>query len=395
LAKWQFVNQLPYSTIAGAILTRSTIAAAQGVDLRVLDHFRLDAFNEHSGVSLSLISGAACCGSAESRIMEIASPHLRFCMPCMEEGFHAVLFQFTPIERCPIHQRPLLETCPSCRKKIPYRLDVSFAAHPYACPHCGHRLLSDPTALARQCYLPSARHAVFNWQQFFATYVCWYADGSHCWRDDLGRFQDRDIVPSKLSIARQFDFIGMLQKVLDDPPPLPTLTIDTAAPPNIATTNSAASTPASPEFSRQQWPRFHTKRFLMLYRRYHRFRHKLQQLTSPRHREVTKWWRRSWEGAIARQCDISTSFSFPPFGIAEWASFALLPARLLKQEFIHQPLSLRFEHDLRCTWQAWDRVLMHLDTRHQSALHPHLVPPRACWLASPAFDPGSPALGFV
>jgi hypothetical protein len=39
-------------------------------------------------------------------------------------------------------------------------------------------------------------------------------------------------------------------------------------------------------------------------------------------------------------------------------------------------------------------VITHLDNSSSSALHPYLVPTRACWLTTPAFDPGSPALGF-
>ena len=58
LAKWQFVNRLPYSSIASAILRNVTVD--QGVDLRLLDHFRPDAFAEHSGVSHDMLASSAC-----------------------------------------------------------------------------------------------------------------------------------------------------------------------------------------------------------------------------------------------------------------------------------------------------------------------------------------------
>jgi hypothetical protein len=394
LAKWQFVNRVPYSTIASSILTRSGAAAEHGVDLRLLEHFCMDALAEHSGLSHSMIASAACSPSADSRMIEFASQHLRFCAACMEEGFHAALFQFTPIRRCPIHHRPLNEVCTHCRKKIPYRLDASFAAHPFACPHCAHPLLPDPTALMRQSCTNTVNDTIMNWQLFLATYVYWYAEGRQTLRDDSGRFLDHGKLPASPSMTRRFNFIGALQALLHKPPPLPTFTVDTKFPPWMSPQKVSCATAATPGYLQQDWPQFYSKRFLSLCQRYSRFYNSLQQLTSPREHEITRWWRRSWEGAISRQCDVTTAFTDPPLGITEWAFFSIVPARFLKSGAIQQRMDLRFEHDLRATWQAWNSVITHLDNSSSSALHPYLVPTRACWLTTPAFDPGSPALGF-
>src|ERR1039457_4978624 len=393
LAKWQFVNRLPYSAIATAILRNVTVD--QGVDLRLLVQFRLDALAEHSGVSHGMLASAACSSCTDSRMIEIASQHLRFCATCMAEGFHAVLFQFTPIRHCPIHHVHLLDACISCRQKIPYRLDASFAARPFACPHCAHPLLPDPTALVRQRRSATSHDAIMNWQRFLATYVYWYAEGTHTWRDVAGHYLDRENIPATSSMARRLSFIGSLQKLLDDPPPLPIFTMSEALPFGMTMQNLSGAIMMPPAFSRRHWPRFHTRRFLSLCRRYLRFCDRLQQLNSPRQREVTKWWRKSWEGAISRQCDVNAEFAYPPFGIAEWACYSILPGRFLKRPVIQQRLGLNFEQDLRSTWQAWESVLTHLDTGSRNALHPYLVPPRACWLAAPAFASGSPALGFL
>jgi len=393
LAKWQFVNRLPYSTIASAILRQVTVD--QGVDLRLLDHFRLDAFSEHSGVSRNMLASAACSPSGDSRMIEITSQHLRFCVACMEEGFHATLFQFLPIRRCPIHRSPLRDTCTMCRRKIPYRLDATFAARPFACPHCAYPLLPDPTALVRQNRFAAGHDALLIWQQFLATYVYWYADGRQIQRDNSGRYLNPEKMPANLSVAKRFDFMAILQTILDDPPPLPIITMDAELPTDLPPQAKNRGITVFPEFSSLYWPRFHTRRFLTLCRRYGRFRDRLQQLQSPRQREVTAWWRRSWEGAISRQCDSITAFAYPPFGISEWASYSLMPPRLLKRKAVQQRIGLHFEQDLRATWQAWDCVITHLHNQSCHALHPYLVPPRACWLTTPAFDPGSTALGFM
>jgi hypothetical protein len=39
-------------------------------------------------------------------------------------------------------------------------------------------------------------------------------------------------------------------------------------------------------------------------------------------------------------------------------------------------------------------VIEHMGNHACGALHPHLVPPRACWLTNPTFESGSPALGY-
>lgn len=395
LSKWQFVNRLPYSTIANAILARSAETSSQGVDLRSLDQFRLDALAEHSGVSPNTLASAACSPSANSRMIEFASQYLRYCAACMADGFHAVLFQFHPIHFCPIHHLPLRDTCTSCRNKIPYRIDAGFAAHPFACPHCAHRLLPDPTALARQAHAALSHDAIISWQLFLATYVFWYAEGRQTWRDDSGRFLDREKTPSNHSVARRFDFIGALQSKLNKPPPLPILKMNMELLAGMAPESMSTAIIAAPGFSRRYWRRFHTRRFLSLCRRYSHFCDRLQQLNLPRQREATLWWRRSWEGAISRQCDETTTFTDPPFGIAEWACFSVLPNRMLKRAVIEQQIGLRLEQDLRSTWHAWYSVIVHLNNRSCRDLHPYLVPPRACWLTSPTFDPGSSALGFI
>jgi len=59
-----------------------------------------------------------------------------------------------------------------------------------------------------------------------------------------------------------------------------------------------------------------------LCRRYTRFHDRRLRHDSLFDRHVTHWWRRSWEGAIARSCAADVAFEEPPFGIAEWVRFS-------------------------------------------------------------------------
>ena len=151
---------------------------------------------------------------------------------------------------------------------------------------------------------------------------------------------------------------------------------------------------AVPGYSRSRWPGFHSRRFLVLYRRYVGFLDRLRQPGLASRRHVTAWWRRSWEGAFSRPCTPDQVLSEPPFGIAEWLAFAATVQGPGGTGALPADLHHRFDHDLARTWDAWSSVLSHPGLDAHEALDPRLVPPRACWLPGPAFEPGSAALGF-
>lgn len=62
--------------------------------------------------------------------------HLRLCPDCLVAGYHSSVFQINHIAYCPIHQHPLLDHCPHCKRQVPYRLSRALFAKPYHCPWC-------------------------------------------------------------------------------------------------------------------------------------------------------------------------------------------------------------------------------------------------------------------
>jgi len=373
-----------------------SLAHSEGADLRVLEPFNLEALAQHTRLTPELLARGFCARSALCLVLDIASPHLRFCSQCMQQGFHATLFQFTALARCPIHLRPLLEACPSCRLRIAYRLDAAFAAHPFACPSCAHRLMEDPTVLARPSPAAAPHETLARWQRFVATYAYWYADGQRPVRTESGCFAPREQISRKLQIDTRMAFLRSLQSRLSDPPPLPRLM--QAGVPVTSDWNRQLRFGKAPtvSFSHPLWPRFYHKNFIGLAKQVARWSSMMTALTasSPEQAETTLWWRRSWQGAIARTCTANTLFDDPPFGVAEWAGFAPARASNLSLPQWHRWLGLRLERDLECTWQAWSSMLAHVRHRAREAIHPNLVPTRACWLGEPPFDPRSTALGF-
>lgn len=66
--------------------------------------------------------------------------HVRICQPCLMHGWHWPLFQLVGVVACPVHRdRPLLDGCPTCGKRIPHRFTGVVDAQPFHCPS-GHNL---------------------------------------------------------------------------------------------------------------------------------------------------------------------------------------------------------------------------------------------------------------
>jgi hypothetical protein len=389
LSKWQFANRVAYSVVAQSFFAGAYVQADLGVDLRLGVSFDLRRISEHTGVPLNDLARGLCALAHHSRLGTLASEHLRFCATCLATGFHATLFQFALLARCPIHLEPLRHECHRCGHPIPYRLTPAFLAHPYGCPRCAQPWLQRPHELGRRS-TREANAALLGWQQYIAAYAFWYADGSRQERDATGRFLTlRD---TRRPLLRQLRFLPRLQRRLQTPPPLPVLAAQDPARKHRG--RKPPPTNADPPYSRIFWPHFHSPLFLTLYQRYHCIARKMERRWSPRNRLVTHWWRSAWEGT-ALNPPATDLERYPPFGIAEWLGFAPMNLARSGPSAPVRSLATRFEDDLQRTWHAWGELIDSLDPSSLRALRPQMIPARACWIPQPAFEPGTPALGFA
>jgi hypothetical protein len=393
LAKWQFVNRLPYWSIANCVSALSRANLYQGVDLRVLESFDLQALALCSGVGHSALCGGACVARSVCPELAFTSAHLRWCAACMNEGFHATLFQFVAINRCPIHGDRLIDTCPSCHCTIPYRLDTAFVANPLACPNCCAPLVGDPTVFLQAYSSANKSGNIWGWQRLLAKYAHWYAivpRPRHPIAAHPTTGAQARVARPKIRLA----FVGALQDVLLLAPSMP----------SIAQLRAGIDAPASartvepksrwaPPFARQFWPHFHGAGFVDMCRRFSRFDAQHREQDDSKDQRTTDWWRRSWQGATARACSANTDFDDPPFGVAEWLAFRSQPALWTSATSNHRALVQHFEQDLESTWDAWSLLLKQMPGATQRGLHPRLIPPRGCWLNEPTFLPSSTALG--
>lgn len=67
----------------------------------------------------------------------LISKNLRFCRSCMEQGFHSPIQQLLFVDRCPFHDEPLIDECPSCGQPIDLAVRDQLVKNPYGCG-CGY-----------------------------------------------------------------------------------------------------------------------------------------------------------------------------------------------------------------------------------------------------------------
>lgn len=62
---------------------------------------------------------------------------LRFCRSCLMHGYQSAIFQLDGMERCPIHQEPLVTACPNCRSgSLRYAITEPGFTAPFHCSNC-------------------------------------------------------------------------------------------------------------------------------------------------------------------------------------------------------------------------------------------------------------------
>jgi hypothetical protein len=399
VGKWQFVNRLPYSTVARCISSLSRTGLYQGVDLRLLEAVDLDALAHFSGIQLRALCAGACVASQSSPALAVTSANLRWCPACMNKGFHAALFQFLPIARCPTHNARLIQACPHCKSVIPYRLDAAAAATPLACPTCRSPLVADSTVLALAHPIAGTCTNLADWQRLLARYASWYCIATPSrQRTAAGGTLACSNIPSRSPLPTPIDrlaFIGTLQEAQPKAPFLSSTAElrEDATWAAIPTDEPPWDSSWKAPFGTQHWPHFQATAFLDLSRRFSRMTSLHRERDTPNDRRTTAWWQRAWQGATSRPGSARTTFEDPPFGVAEWVAFSKQPASRTSQRAAQQDLALRFEQDLQITWRAWSELLQQMPKGSSKGLHPMLIPARGCWLNEPTFTPTSTALG--
>lgn len=117
-------------------------------DLRWWDDIRADIARDPPGHTASdrLKAARALLVTEEvAHFLKVASTlmsdSLRVCPACVSEGYHSVVHQLAGLQRCPIHRRKIIESCPACR--FPLGIYVVGYVCAFGCASCGKTLLQD------------------------------------------------------------------------------------------------------------------------------------------------------------------------------------------------------------------------------------------------------------
>jgi hypothetical protein len=158
LNKFQWLNRLPYPLLLRAIGRPEPIDTEPGIDLRFDASVDVQVLSSNFRIPVDHVKRGFPPIHDREIVRLIFARLLRYCPTCLHGGFHATVHQCLLLPRCPIHNLPLRQHCPSCRRVIAYRMDASSGAHPYACPSC-HVWLAPPLHLGR------GKPALPNWAQ--------------------------------------------------------------------------------------------------------------------------------------------------------------------------------------------------------------------------------------
>lgn len=113
----------------------------------------------------------------------VASEQLRGCKECFQQGFHSALYQLTILEKCPLHDTPLREGCPSCQFPERYAINRNFQRHGYRCSRC-HQSIVNFHAIPSPTFL-SLLPRLSNWHLFVVSAMPYPFDSlrmiDQCW----------------------------------------------------------------------------------------------------------------------------------------------------------------------------------------------------------------------
>ena len=166
--KFQWLNRLPYPLLLRAVGRPDLIDTEPALDLRFFAAVDIRLLSSHFRIPADCIRHGFPAIQDREAIRLLFARWLRYCPTCLQGGFHATVHQCLLLQQCPIHNLPLRQQCPSCRRLIAYRMDPSSVAHPYGCPSC-HVSLAPSLGLPRgKPIMPNAAQIALldGWMRF-------------------------------------------------------------------------------------------------------------------------------------------------------------------------------------------------------------------------------------
>jgi len=340
------------------------------------------------------------CSVMPRHSLSLCSTELRYCEQCLTMGFHAAWFQWTHIERCPLHSVPIRCGCLHCSSPIPYELGAGLALSPLCCSVCERDWVPSLTCPQGQC-APLDSLAV-KLMQRWSEYVRKIVAVEHPLGRDrsTGQFIARS-QPEHTTATARTHVLTMMNRLFDSPPPMPALgttqcVVVRGQTPPAWSTNSATSASPCIRFDRGHWPHFasdfiryehmvlaaHDQLFEIHGREFARERQHRLLLNGllaptnsiPRDTAAAVGWAVSWLGP-SQALAPPTGFTAPALGLTSWLTNLPVCTRHTSVRTWHEQVAQWLAEDLASSVCMWAEVTEFMSTRGHYLLYGEAVHP--------------------
>lgn len=407
LSKFSHCNRMSVAELARLFARQDDRAALTGIDLRCMAAWMSEAIASRLEICADDVRASFCCAEPHSLTTRACS-ELRYCVRCLQAGFHTAWFQWLVVERCPLHDAPLKTGCVRCAAAIPYALDAKLALSPLRCTACHCDWVPTLICPGGRCTPLAYREAALmrRWADCAYDYV---SINSPTRRDQRtgqyisARTSTLATPATPRSATARPHVFTMFNRLFDDPPP--TLRDMTAhalrqsdVPPDQASTIIGAAHDRRVEYSPGAWPHF-DQGFAMYERlvrsaRSHLFSHCARCMErAGQHRLLVNGlvapttaidsaaaaelgWAISWLSP-AQVLAPETGFFTPALGLAAWlARIPLRPLNIHPQTWSERVARWLLD-DLSLSARLWGRMVAFMSTRRYYLLYGEAVSPTA------------------
>lgn len=404
LSKFSYCNRMSVAELARLFAHQDDRETLTGIELRCMTAWAPESVASRLEISDDDVRSSFCCAEPHALTMRACSD-LRYCVPCLQAGFHTAWFQWRVVERCPLHDAPLRTGCVRCAAAIPYALGAQLALSPLRCTACHCDWVPTLASSCGRCAPLSDREA--DLMRRWADCANDFGSINGPPRRDQRTGQYVSAGPSILaklgSAAARPHVFTMFNRLFDDPPPtLRDMTEDARSqsdvPPDQDATIIGAAHDRPVEYSPGDWPHF-DHGFAMYERlvrsaRVHLFSRCARRMErSEQHRLLVNGlvapttaidrataaalgWAISWLSP-AQVLAPETGFFTPAFGLAAWlARIPLRPLGIHPQTW-NERVTRWLLDDLCLSAKLWGRMAAFMSTRRYYLLYGEAVSPSA------------------
>jgi len=401
LSKFSLCNRLSVAELGELLCKNGREVPGASVDMCHRGPWNMQALASNLEISDEQVQ-AGFCSYTPPKFRSLADTRLRYCEPCLAEGFHAAWFQWSHIERCPLHDMKLRTGCPRCRASIPFTLGRGLASNPLQCSACRSFWTPSLFGPAGRCtpITPRAGALLKRWSDYVGDIVAFDCQLQRGHREGSAAL---DVQSTSQALQERPHVLTMSNRFFDSPPPR----ISQLAPrfegrPRPARPHpSALATVTDREqtdWRRIRWPHFgndftkHER--LVRTEQIRAFGQRRQEvclgrrrqilldgLVTPtdsvhRHAAAALGWSVSWFGA-SQTLAAPDRFSAPAFGLTAWLSRLPVRPNALPAWAWHERVSHWLAEDLALSAKLWSHVAAFMSTGQFYLLYGELVSPMA------------------